>query len=88
MHASTGKHGLSLCMVLPSRTLPSYVQVADGMTPSHPDKFAYCSLEVADLPSVDLVSHFSRCFKFIDEALSSNGEHCRVCGAASAPCCV
>lgn len=52
------------------------MQVADGMTPSHPHQFAYCSLEVADLPSVDLVAQFTTCFDFIDQALNTQGEGC------------
>lgn len=49
------------------------LQVADGMQPSHLDHFKYKTIHAQDIPSEDLVSHFSQCFPFMDEAVSQGG---------------
>jgi len=55
------------------------LQVAEGMQPSHPDDFQYQMIHVQDVPSEDLVAHFSKAFDFIDQAQSKQGAvlvHC------------
>ncbi|XP_002737637.1 dual specificity protein phosphatase 19-like [Saccoglossus kowalevskii] len=37
------------------------------------DDFIYLKLEILDIPETDITRYFDQCFKFIDEAKSSNG---------------
>jgi hypothetical protein len=49
------------------------LQVAEGLSPSHPSDFSYCLVPVMDIPGEDLVAHFDKSFKFIDEAVGKSG---------------
>ena len=53
-------------------TVPAW-QVADGLSPSHPELFKYLNIAVQDEPSEDIVTHFPAAFAFIDEAMANNG---------------
>jgi len=67
------------------------IQVAEGLEPSHPEKFKYYNVNVKDLPSEDLVQYFSKCFAFIDEAIDSNSGvlvHCMAGISRSATVCI
>jgi hypothetical protein len=46
-------------------------QVAEGLAPSHPSHFQYCSVSVDDVPQEDIVAHFPRLFAFIDAATNT-----------------
>ncbi|GLC50548.1 hypothetical protein PLESTB_000392000 [Pleodorina starrii] len=68
------------------------LQVAEGLTPSHPgEDLSYRTIQVADLPSEDLVAHFGRCFDFISEAHDKGGGvlvHCVAGVSRSATVCM
>eukprot|EP00798_Chlamydomonas_sp_ICE-L_P009418 gene9418-18407_t len=53
--------------------------VANDLDASHPDEFKYLQIMISDRPTSDLVTHFPKCFAFIDEAIEQQGSvlvHC------------
>eukprot|EP01111_Echinosteliopsis_oligospora_P009794 TRINITY_DN2938_c0_g1_i1.p1 TRINITY_DN2938_c0_g1~~TRINITY_DN2938_c0_g1_i1.p1 ORF type:complete len:182 (+),score=48.81 TRINITY_DN2938_c0_g1_i1:174-719(+) len=47
--------------------------VGSGLQQNHPLKFKYHQIQIEDMPSVDIFSHFEKCFEFIEEAHKSGG---------------
>ena len=65
--------------------------VADGITPSFPDKFIYKNLEILDTISFNILNAFDEAVEFINQAIINNGKVLVHCFAgrsrSSAVCC-
>eukprot|EP01113_Clastostelium_recurvatum_P047884 TRINITY_DN8609_c0_g1_i2.p1 TRINITY_DN8609_c0_g1~~TRINITY_DN8609_c0_g1_i2.p1 ORF type:complete len:220 (-),score=23.21 TRINITY_DN8609_c0_g1_i2:4-642(-) len=55
------------------------LNVATGITESHPGVFMYKEVQIMDLEEVIITSYFDQCFQFIDDAMARKGQvlvHC------------
>jgi protein-tyrosine phosphatase len=55
------------------------VTAFSGVDEMYPDKFKYCTIDVADRKYHDIKMHFNHCSQFIDDAINGGGKvlvHC------------
>lgn len=84
MLAEQNKAGLlaaGICAVL---------QVGEGLCPTYNHEFEYEGVGIMDVPDEDIVAHFAKCFKFIDEHVNAGGVlvHCVAGVSRSAAVCI
>ncbi|XP_022102327.1 dual specificity protein phosphatase 19-like isoform X1 [Acanthaster planci] len=62
------------------------LNVATGISNVFPDNFIYKTVEILDLPGVEITGHFEECFEFIDSARDKGKAlvHCNA-GVSRAP---